>query len=541
MSMHSVSTMKAGAIRTALLVLVGLACISVFRGTLLDLMASWNQEEYSHGFFIPAVAAWLLWSRRDTVRESFGSPAWTGLILLLVAMAMHITGELGVIHLLSQLAFIVALLGIVLGIGGFSLLRVTFIPIAFLTFAIPPPPVIVSILTLKLQLISSELGTSFVRMFAIPVYLDGDIIDLGYHKLQVVEACSGLRYLFPLLSLGFLSAYLFHAPLWQRIVVFLSTIPITIVMNSIRIGMVGVTVAYWGPQMGDEVLHAVEGWVIFMACLALLAAEIYLFARFSGKALGEVFRIPKVAPNSELSSRSIPTIRQAPIIAALCILCVSGLMVYFMSARTEIIPERPRFAAFPPQIGQWHGRASSLDAETEQFLHLDDYLLSDYVRPDGKQVGLYVAYYASQHNGKGATVHPPLLCLPGGGWNITGLGKTNYPDAGRDGDVAINRLIIEQVSTRQVVYYWYDERGRRIANEYLSRWHLLIDAITKNRTDGSLVRLTTPIFFGETERDADERLQSFMRDILPSLTLYLPSDASPLVKSVLNNHYDTRS
>ena len=129
---------------------------------------------------------------------------------------MQILGELSAIFILSQVGFVVALIGIALGVGGYSLLKVTFIPIVFLLFAIPLPYFIDQTLSWRLQLISSELGVFFIRMFQIPVYLEGNVIDLGHYKLQVVEACSGLRYLYPLLSLGFLAAYLFHAPIWQR-------------------------------------------------------------------------------------------------------------------------------------------------------------------------------------------------------------------------------------------------------------------------------------------------------------------------------------
>jgi exosortase D (VPLPA-CTERM-specific) len=538
MSAQSVSLTKAGAPRAALLALLVLVCILAFSGALLDLRARWTWygEEYSHGVLIPVVAAWLLWGRRHALAASFGPPVWAGPILILVAMAMCITGELSAIYILAQVGFIIALLGIALALGGYSLFRVALVPIGFLVFAIPPPNFIEALLTFKLQLISSELGTWFIRLFQIPVYLEGNIIDLGERQLEVAEACSGLRYLFPLLSLGFLIGYLFRAPLWQRIVVFLSAIPITIVMNSFRIGMVGVTVAYWGPQMADEVLHAFEGWLVFVACLALLMAEIHLLARLSGKALFEVLNLPGPVAKPPAGDRPMP-MRLAPVIATLFFLCVTGLTTHLISGRPQIVPDRPRFATFPSQIGQWQGHATRLDRETEGVLHLDDYILSDYVRPDGKGISLYVAYYASQHDVK--TIHPPLLCLPGGGWSITDLDKTKFPDAG--GDVAINRLVIEQNSVRQVVYYWYEEQGRKIAEEYWARWYLLADAIIKNRTDGSLVRLTTPILFGETERDAEERLQSFMRDALPSLAQYLPSDAPPPVKSVLNNPRDRRS
>jgi EpsI family protein len=92
-----------------------------------------------------------------------------------------------------------------------------------------------------------------------------------------------------------------------------------------------------------------------------------------------------------------------------------------------------------------------------------------------------------------------------------------------------------------LVYYWFDERGRKIANEWWSKWYLLADAIIKNRTDGSLVRLTTQILPSETERDADERLRSFMRNVVPTLAEYLPADTTTKIKSVLNSPTGDRS
>ena len=532
---------RSGAFRFALLAAIALVCVYLFSLTLQDLVLRWNEEEYSHGFLIPVVTMWLLWARRDALRASFGPPSWSGPIIVLIAMIMHVLGELSGIYILSQFAIVITLLGVMAGIGGLSLLKVSLVPIAFLAFAIPPPSSIESALTLNLQLISSELGTSFIRLFSIPVYLDGNIIDLGVQKLQVAEACSGLRYVFPLLGLGFLAAYLFHAQPWKRTIVFLSTIPISIAMNSFRIGLVGVTVAYWGPQMADEVLHAFEGWVVFLACLGLLAGEIYLFAYFSGKSFGEVFYLPSVRGPSVGG----PTVRdegrtagQIPLIASLSVLCISGLAVHFILARPEAAPTRPRFASFPTQIGQWQGHTSPLDPPTEDVVRvLDDYILSDYARVDGKEVNLYVAYYASQHQFRRS--HSPLQCLPGSGWTIVGLTKELYPVAS-DLPSEINRMVVERDSGRELVYYWYDERGRILADEYWPRWYLLTDAITKNRTDGSLVRMATPILFGETEQQADDRLRSFMRVVLPSLAMYLPSDRQVSVNSALDPRNDVR-
>jgi exosortase D (VPLPA-CTERM-specific) len=521
--------------RTALLVVAGLLCVAVFFTTFSYVAERWGVEEYSHGPLIVAIAAWLFWVRRGVVKRSFGRATYWGLVVVLLAMIVHIVGQVTAIHFFSEVGFVAALVGVALSAGGVQMLKVVLLPITYLLFAIPPPPFAVAQMTLKLQLISSQLGAAIIRLFEIPVYVDGDIIDLGYHRLEIAEACSGLRYLFPLLSLGFFCAYVFRAPTWQRIVVFLSTIPITIVMNSVRIAVVGVTVTYWGSRMLDDSLHELEGWIVFASCLALLLLEIQLLARFSGRSFVEVFGLPTLKVDPSIESRPL-LVRRAPLAAVVLVMATFGLANHVIANRAEIIPERPRFADFPDQIGDWQGRTSLLDQETEQTLHLDDYILSSYAGPNGKGVGLYVAYYATQRTG--VVMHPPLLCLPGSGWTIVGMGTVDYSDDGIN--IVMNRLVIEHDSIRQVVYYWYDERGRRVANEYLSRLLLLADAITKNRTDGSMVRLSTPILFGESETDADSRLRSFMHDVLPKLTAYLPGDAVPKVRSALNANHGLR-
>ena len=508
-------------------------CLAVFvaavalHRALLELVRRWTmQEEYSHGFLIPAVTAGLLWKRRRVLLARFGSPSWTGVFLILLAMFMHLIGLLSAIFILSQLAFIVALLGITLAMGGFSLVRVAFVPVIFLLFAIPLPYFIDASLSLSLQLISSQLGAFLIRSFSIPVYLDGNLIDLGNYKLQVVDACSGLRYLFPLLSLSFLAAYLFNAPIWQRGVILLSSIPITIGMNGLRIALVGLTMDRWGPQMADGALHFFEGWIILIASALFLTLEAYLLALASGKRFAEVFRIPNEAtkPSSPETARDYAGCRM-PIYVCLFMISITLLTGSLISNRSETIPGRSRFVTFPATIGDWQGRSSLLEPQVENSLALDDYLLSDYSKPGGKAVNLYVAYYASQRTGE--SPHSPLVCIPGAGWSIVTIERLDSASTH-----PINRAIIERDGSRQLVYYWYDERGRSIANEYWSKWYLLLDAIVKNRSDGALIRLITPIAPGELDRDADNRLRAFMQELLPHLRDYLPSEVGTTGLSV---------
>ena len=162
-SVQSIEIRQANATHIGLVALVGtLIALVGFNGALLELINRWiRQEEYSHGFLIPIVAAWLLWTRRDALRASIGRPVWTGPVVLLLATVMHVIGEMSAIFILSQVGFILALVGLVLGLGGYSLLRTAYIPILFLLFAIPMPYFIDSMMSFRLQLISSELGSFF--------------------------------------------------------------------------------------------------------------------------------------------------------------------------------------------------------------------------------------------------------------------------------------------------------------------------------------------------------------------------------------------
>ena len=497
-----------------------------FWGGLTELVIRWNkQEEYGHGYFIPAIALWFLWKRKEALIASWGRGAASGLVFILVGIALLIVGEMSAIFILIQYGFLLALFGLVLVSGGFSLVKVSFAPILFLIFAIPLPYFVDAQLSWKLQLLSSQIGVSILRLFAVPVFLEGNVIDLGLYKLQVVDACSGLRYLYPLLSIGALIAYMYQGDLLKKLVIFFSAIPITIFMNSLRIAVVGLLVNEWGNEMADGFLHYFEGWIIFMTCLLILLAEIKLFEHYGAKRpLSYAIDVPVVAVNS---SGSTPTKEQRqslalPILTVL-ILAITTLFVYSFNERAELHPSRLPLSSFPLNLDAWSARESALDQKVENALGLDDYVLADYSQPDtkvsDKSVNFYVAYYRSQR--KGVSPHSPQVCMPGGGWVITSLQDQELNVAGM-APFVVNRAVIEREHRKQVVYYWFDQRGRKISSEYWMKWYLLADSITKSRTDGALVRVTTLVGSNETLEAADERLANFLQSAVPRLKLYVP-------------------
>lgn len=496
---------------------VGLA-IAAYAGGVAELITRWSkQEEYSHGFFIPLIVLWLLWQRREALRASLGTPSWYGLLLLTIAAAMLLLGEMTSIFILVQYGFVLSLVGLVFCLGGMPLARVTILPIAFLIFAIPLPYFVDSQLSWRLQLLSSQIGVDVLRGLGISVFLEGNVIDLGVYKLQVVEACSGLRYLYPLLSIGFLMAYMYQGPLWRRVALFLTTVPITVLMNSLRIAAVGVLVQNWGIGMADGFMHYFEGWIVFIACLMTLLAEVWLFERFGARRkVLDVLTFPIVRGGGAVND-ALPVARH-PLVFGMALLLAAGLAAQAVGHREEVRPERTSLAAFPLTLGEWQASKSLMETRVEISLGLDDYVLADY-RRDAQIVNFYAVFYGSQR--KGVSPHSPQVCIPGGGWLITSLDRV--PVTLVDGSTfEVNRTLIERAGQRQLVYYWFEQRGRRIANEYWVKWYLLVDALVRNRSDGALVRVTTPVGSLESTGNADQRLVDFVRLAAPNLAAYIP-------------------
>jgi exosortase D (VPLPA-CTERM-specific) len=495
----------------------------MFSEGISELIKRWGEgEEYSHGYMIPFVTAYLIWQRKGLLKTLEFKPAWFPVGIVALGLVISAIGELSVLYILIHFSLILIILAMAWSLMGWQAFKYVFIPLALLAFAIPLPYFLEATLTAELQLVSSKLGVGFIRLFAIPVFLEGNVIDLGEYQLQVVEACSGLRYLYPLMGVGFIVAYLYQVEFWKRALVFLSTIPITILMNSLRIGVIGVLVEHWGQGMADGFLHYFEGWIIFIACLAILMGEMWLLNRFSRNrvSLAQVFSVSSVPNFDDEQVESKTREISRPFIACVGLVVMAFLLVQTIDTREELVPTREKFASFPLYFNGWSGEQKNLQPIVYNKLALTDYVLNNYSKESAPPVNFYVAYYESQR--KGVSPHSPRVCVPGGGWSITDLERIKLDIRGRTEPVNVNRVIIQNNQSRQLVYYWFKQRGRDIANEYWMKWYLLTDSFSRNRTDGSLVRLTTPIMPNEKETDAENRLNEFLLTVNPMLDDYVP-------------------
>ena len=310
---------------------------------------------------------------------------WLGPVLAGLALGILIFSDMAFIRRGPFLAFVLLLYGLGLAGLGRRASRYIVVPLLFLLFAFPLPGSVAVPLSTTLQLISSQLGAGILNLLEISVFLDGNIIDLGVYKLQVAEACSGLRYLFPLASFGFLCAWLYRGPFWARALVLLSTIPITIVLNSGRIALTGLFIEYGNTQLAEGFLHLFEGWIIFLGALLILFALMWLLMRLTGgrTRLLELLDFDRATAALPAGAggpaadrpRHVP----APLVACAGLLLAVLLAHGTLTHREQIIPHRPGLVTFPLSIEGWTGHMAPIEDRTVlQSLGATDYLLADF-------------------------------------------------------------------------------------------------------------------------------------------------------------------
>jgi EpsI family protein len=248
-----------------------------------------------------------------------------------------------------------------------------------------------------------------------------------------------------------------------------------------------------------------------------------VFSLMSRRKLAESFEveIPELADFRYLA----PTTWQQPAaVTAVALIVVGAVGSLAIERRQENVPPHVSLKAFPLKISDWSGTDGRLEADVLGELKLTDYLVTTYRTPDNPTpVELYIAYYDSQRTG--ASMHSPRACLPGGGWQIEDLARHEIPGIRPDGSsLPVNRMLIAQGPDKALVYYWFVQRGRYLTSEYLVKFYNFWDALTKNRTDGALVRVMTPLPEGIDAEDAERRLTEFIRAAEPKVYYHLPQD-----------------
>jgi exosortase len=235
------------------------------------LVYDWSiDDNYSHGFLIVPIALYFVWERKERLRSTIQSPSSLGLVVVLGSLAILVAGILGSELFLTRISILGTIAGSILFVYGWTHFKILFFPTAFLLLMIPIPSIIFNQIAFPLQLLASRFGEMALMAFQIPVLREGNVIILANTSLEVAEACSGIRSLISLLTLGIVFGYFSDSRTWVRTALALATIPIAIVANGIRVAGTGIAAHYYGPEAAQGFFHSFSGWIIFIAAFFMM-------------------------------------------------------------------------------------------------------------------------------------------------------------------------------------------------------------------------------------------------------------------------------
>ncbi len=502
-------------------VIIGIISI-LYSPVLLGLADDWwNDPDYSHGLLVPLISLYFVFDHRMSLKTRFFRPDYRGFLLLLSGVGLLTLGNAGSELFLMRISLLITISGLVISFLGFNTFKTLLFPIGFLFFMIPLPAIIFNAVAFPLQLFAAQTAAFCLQVISIPVLREGNLIYLATSTMDVTEACSGIRSLMSLSAIGTLFAYITQKTSLKRGLMMFSTIPIAILSNAFRVTGTGILAEYVGEKAAQGFYHTFTGWLVFIVAFVMLLIVGYIFSKFPDKETSKKITIQK-----------IPQGQPRPIWLSLIVsIFILGSGIYVN--RNILLHDSPTLlrqplSIVPIQIEQWSGQDRPFEEKTVDVLGVTDYINRHYVSSEAltgqsPSLWLYAGYYASQRTGK--TYHSPKNCLPGSGWEIVeieSLPITMATGEGPETRQTINKVIVQKGLDRQLILYWYQDRGRVITSEYWAKIYLIWDSITQGRTDGAMIRVSVPIPRGAPSDSAVHLGVQYIRQVSPFIVQALP-------------------
>jgi EpsI family protein len=481
----------------------------------------------------------------------FGEFTWSifGLVPIFFSIGLILVGEMGSVETLAYTGIWGCIVGLVMVLYGWRI-RYLIFPLIILLFIVPLPPYINRMLTFQLKLAASSLATLMLRVSGVSVFQDGNVIDLGVSQLQVVDACSGLRYLIPLVLLALLVGYFFSKGLWRRVVLLFFVIPISVFLNSFRIWITGILTVNGHGELAENLFHDFTGWLVFMIAGAMLFGITLVLKRIgrvrptavggaqsSRLEVGGKKGFRPAADGGSLRSRlevggekgksselrgkeQIGWTKPIVLTAIACLLFITSGYALKKIPSARNLPQRQDFKSFPMQIGEWQGKRSYIEQEILDQLWSDDYVQATYFKPNSRNaIHVLIPFY--EYQAAHHTAHAPQACLLGGGWALTqSIERTIKMDDGQQ--ITLMTMNLEKGNSKILGSYFFFMRGRVITSPWINKFYLMWDSFSRQRTDGALVRAEMVVAPGQSMDDAWVELAGFIAGMWEILPKYVP-------------------
>ncbi len=264
-------------------ILVGAAYVFLYWHVMADLASDWSCDpNFSHGFIIPLVFLYMIRHKKHTLEAIDKQPSNWGFLILGMGMVVYIVGYLGAELFFMRISMIITLTGIIAVYAGFRVLTILALPLAYLLLMIPVPAIIWNQIAFPLQLFAAKMASHTIALAGIPVFREGNILHLANTSLEVIDACSGIRSLTSLIALTWLFAFIAEFSLWKKWILFLSAIPIAVMVNVIRLTITGMMAAWIGPESAHGFLHDMSGMIIFISALILVFFVFFILQKCKG-------------------------------------------------------------------------------------------------------------------------------------------------------------------------------------------------------------------------------------------------------------------
>ncbi len=493
--------MRSGVVRWAPLLrwlLLLAAFVAAYGEVLKGLAGRWlNDPDASYGMLVPLVSGYLVWRVWPVLRRTPTKPDARAFPLVAGALLLAALGVSAALPSVARLSMPLLLLAGVWYLAGARWLRLLAFPLGFLVFMLPLPAQLQALLTPGLQQMAVWLGERLLRLAGHAASSRGNTIWLDGQPLNVAEACSGLRYIFPLLGVGVLYAGLFETVAWKRVVNVLAAAPIAILMNGARIAGAGMMMARFGEQAVTGVYHAAEGYIVLTGAFGLH----FLFGRWLRRLppRSDEAWVP-AAPGSDMDYLPIPG-GQAAWLGVL-LLALWGWQTSLGAIPAWRLPVDQ--ARFPPALPGWVGQRASVPERIVEASGATEAWSAVYRSIAGKRVHLYIGYQGAPFGAGSRFFHSPDICLPAAGWR-TLSSRTRFI-----GPMEVTEQLSQQAGRRLLVTYWFQNSEGVDAAALAHRWRLMLQALRHESGYDLFVRVTTEIAEGEKIENARARVTHFI-------------------------------
>jgi EpsI family protein len=481
-----------------------------YRSTFAWLFEIWQEDEYSHGFLILPISAYLVWIRRREIALIPRQPnSWAGGLLLLLAALFLVVGRASAYSLLEGVSFLLVVPAAVLFLWGWGHLKALALPILYLQFMVPWYEVLLDRIRLPFQLASAAIGGALLRLLGYPVLREGLYLQLPKCALEVAPDCSGLSFLITVLALGFPLVYLTQRSWRKAIAVLAAGAVVMFLANGLRVALVGIMISTYGKEMSHGPYHVFQGMVVAWVGLLILFFINWMLCRGPAETGPRLYE--RAAPRRGEEGADALTRGGAGRRALLFGLCVALLGFYVQwFLMPQPVPAATALERVPLGVGQWQGTPSSWLAGERFFPGVDDELLRAYTHRDAGRIFLYIGHFSRQTRGKTLVNHKDRALWGGASVVSTGLTTASGPE----------RVVLSRASLGgrdQVLGFWYlfNSGGAtsRLRAKLISAW----DDIASRRNNGAVIVVAAPPDEHQGAEGAERAVLAFVRELGPSL------------------------